>query len=1075
MHLERDAMPTQYDQIVRGVPDLVGRPYALLAFDWDGTAVVDRRGDAAPLAGRIARLLGSGALVAIITGTNFGNIDRQCTGLVAGRGDSDLFVLSDRGSEVYTYGEEDEPLLLWRRVASPTEEAQLTAAADLLAERLIDRTGLEVVVISDRLNRRKIDLIPLPEWSDPPKSEFASLGGAVEERLRDAGFRAGLRGVFALAVETAAEVGLVDARITSDLKHIEIGLTDKSDAMRWLLEEIVRPREIGIEEILIAGDEFGPIAGFEGSDARLLIPEIEGAMIVSVGPEPEGVPEGVIHLGGGPPLFNHLLEVVKVAEPGTDPLPRTLPLKPTDSPTWSLVEEGFNLAREHEIEALFTISNGYLGTRGSLAEGSSLSAPATYIAGIFSEPLLPRSVPGLARGPDWLQLGVFIEGAPLRLEGRESIEHRRILDLWQGILWREWRARDEVGRVTRIHGCRLASLADRHLLIQLVELRPENYGSRVRLLTRIADPVRNDAPLVEGQRVGFAARTTLWTPEGVEIVTELEELDDELIECWEGRVEPDETYLLERLVSIYTTRETDDPEARARAHLEEVREGGIERLLRDHLDAWRERWHYARIGVEGDEFAERALHFAAYHLIGAADPRDEYVSVGARALTGEAYKGHVFWDTEIFMLPFYTLTHPESARALLSYRYHTLAAAREKARLFGYRGALFAWESGIDGLEATPAIAHTPDGGVVRIRSGEEEHHISADIAYAVWQYWTLTGDDEFFRERGAELILETARFWASRGRVEGDGHFHIRRVIGPDEYHEGVDDNAFTNLMARWNLERGVETARILRERWPGHWHELVRKLELTDSEIAGWARYAGVIYTGFDQRTGLFEQFAGFFDLEEIDLEEYEPRSVPIDLILGRERTQRSQVIKQADVVLLLYLFWDELSPNVRRTNFDFYEPRCGHGSSLSPGIHGLIASRLGYLDLAEEYFRQTAEIDLANNMGNAAGGVHIAALGSLWQLAVFGSGGLYPQGADGIRIAPQPLPGWRGLDYRFRYRGRTVRVEIDTRLGGFEVTLEEGAPLVVDLSGEGKIELEPGRPRVSGRLDDREKEGR
>ena len=275
-----------------------------------------------------------------------------------------------------------------------------------------------------------------------------------------------------------------------------------------------------------------------------------------------------------------------------------------------------------------------------------------------------------------------------------------------------------------------------------------------------------------------------------------------------------------------------------------------------------------RFGSWATKQAQRALRFAIYHLIAAVNPADEHVSIGARGLTGEAYRGHVFWDTEIYMLPFYVFTDPPAARALLMYRYHTLDAARRKARAHGYEGALYAWESADTGDEATPRSVVTPDGRVVTILTGEGEHHISADIAYAVWQYWRVTGDDAFMLAAGAEILVETARFWASRAQVEHDGRAHIRQVIGPDEYHEMVDDNAYTNTMAIFNLERAADTVAILQRERIADWQRLSARLGLTEKEPQTWRALAGELVTGFDPTTKLFEQFAGYFRLEEVDV---------------------------------------------------------------------------------------------------------------------------------------------------------------------------------------------------------------
>jgi kojibiose phosphorylase len=359
------------------------------------------------------------------------------------------------------------------------------------------------------------------------------------------------------------------------------------------------------------------------------------------------------------------------------------------------------------------------------------------------------------------------------------------------------------------------------------------------------------------------------------------------------------------------------------------------------------------------------------------------------------------------------------------YRFHTLPAAKARARSRRYKGALYAWESAETGEDVTPPRVIAPTGEVFAVASGESEHHISADVAYAVWSYFWATLDEQFLLAAGAEILFETARFWASRVTPGEDGLFHILNVIGPDEYHEAVDDNAYTNTMAQWNLERAADVAQILRDRWPGRARELAAKIALDDTEIEAWHAVAAKIYVGVDPETRVIEQFRGYFALEDISLAGFEPRTAPMDIILGRERTQRSKIVKQADVVLLIYLLWDRFPPEVREASFRYYEPRCAHGSSLSPCIHALVAARLEQLELAVRYFRQSADIDLADNMGNAAGGVHAAALGGLWQAAVFGFGGVELH-AEGPVAAPHLPPAWRFLLLDLKWRGQWLSVD-------------------------------------------------
>jgi trehalose/maltose hydrolase-like predicted phosphorylase len=478
-------------------------------------------------------------------------------------------------------------------------------------------------------------------------------------------------------------------------------------------------------------------------------------------------------------------------------------------------------------------------------------------------------------------------------------------------------------------------------------------------------------------------------------------------------------------------------------------------VLAAHETAWQQRWDASDIIIEGDDEVQEAARFAVYHLTSAANPEDERVSVGARGLTGDAYFGHVFWDTEIYLLPFYVAVWPEAARSLLMYRYHTLPGARAKAEAMGYRGALYAWESADTGEETTPERVVGAGGEIIDILTGRMEHHISADVAYAVWQYWRFTADDDFFLLAGAEILLETARFWASRAVAEADGKRHIRHVIGPDEYHEDVDDNAFTNVMARWNIARALEAIEVIRARWPDRGAALWERLALSEPEIADWRDAVARIVTGLDPATGLYEEFAGYHKLEPLDLSLYADRKVPIDVVIGRERTQRSQVVKQADVVALLALLPDEFPGAAAKANFRHYEPRCAHGSSLSAGIHALVAARLGETETALRFLRHAAAADLELDP-NSAGGIRIAGLGGLWQAIMLGFAGLDLMG-DTLGIYPRLPPQWPSLAFRVRWRGRSVAIHIAGRT--VQATLVAGEPMEMRIAASTQ-KLTPGQ---------------
>jgi kojibiose phosphorylase len=500
----------------------------------------------------------------------------------------------------------------------------------------------------------------------------------------------------------------------------------------------------------------------------------------------------------------------------------------------------------------------------------------------------------------------------------------------------------------------------------------------------------------------------------------------------------------------------------ARRALARAEQLGFDELLRRHRAAWDERWRDADLVVDGDADDQKAQRFGIYHMISTAHPTKDTVSVGARGLGGMSYFLHVFWDTEIFVLPFFIYTHPQTARTLLTYRYRNLAGAREKARHMGHRGALYPWESADKGVETTPPYGVGPAGEMVPILSGLMEHHISADVAWGVWEYWKATGDDVFMAGMGVEMMLETARFWASRSSLGDDGRYHIRLVVGPDEYHEGVDDNAYTNVLARWNIQRASEALLWLETVDSGYAEELRHRLGLTTPELFDWRKIVDGLVDGFDPETLLYEQFAGFYGMEDIPLEKLRPRPMAADLMLGREVTLQAKVVKQADVVMLTHILSDEIGDAVATANYDYYEPITCHGSSLSPGIHAAVAARLGRVDDAVEDFKMAAAIDLADNMGNAAAGLHMATMGGLWQAAVMGFAGIQRRD-EALLLDPHLPPSWKRVRVPLCFRGARLEFDLRRRKAGVEVgiTIERAAVRFV-LDGV-ECELRPGRHRL------------
>jgi trehalose/maltose hydrolase-like predicted phosphorylase len=737
-------------------------------------------------------------------------------------------------------------------------------------------------------------------------------------------------------------------------------------------------------------------------------------------------------------------------------------LEPTQSPAWVIRQDGLDPLRDSSRESRFAVSNGFLGVRGGRAVNAGaqpLVPPCTFVAGLFDSLGAEQPIPALVPIADWLQVRITLPEGPLIRDPDEVSSHTRTLDMRRGALLVGGDLTGVPGLAFSLRTLRLVSLADCGLGLQLIRLEAGTGEVEVTLEASFgrldfgleADLLVQDLAVwrthSSGKRLAMAAASSL-------------ELDGQVlppertapfVSGWRWRTRPGQVACFHRIVAVARGDTPDaDVGGTAQRRLGSATRLGWRGVLAAHEAAWVRRWRCSDVVVEGDPAAQQALRFAAYHLNGAANPDDPRVSVAARGLTGSDYRGHVFWDTEIFLLPFYTLTWPEAARALLMYRHRTLDAARAKAAAAGWRGAMYAWESADTGAETTPEQAVGPDRKVVQILCGTQEQHITADVAYAVWQYWQATGDEAFLTGAGAEILLETGRFWVSRAGLEADGRRHIRGVIGPDEYHETIDDNAFTNVMARWNIRRAAETAGLMRARWPDIWQRLSHRIGLEDAEVAQWPAAADRIETGLDPETGLFEQFAGYFGLEHVDLLAYAGRSVPMAVVLGRERTARSQVIKQADVVALLMLLPEEFPGSTATDNFNYYEPSWSHGSSLSRAMHGVAAARLGYADAALRFFEGAASMDLADTHAAIDGGIHMAALGGVWLTAVFGFAGVALRD-DGLALNPQLPERWRSLAFSVQWRGRSVRIAITQAGLAVTAVLEGGEPMTLCIHGK------------------------
>jgi trehalose/maltose hydrolase-like predicted phosphorylase len=671
-----------------------------------------------------------------------------------------------------------------------------------------------------------------------------------------------------------------------------------------------------------------------------------------------------------------------------------------EDPEWVLTIDGADPVLERVHESLHTLADGRMGTRGSEVTRHVSREPGVLMSGVYTR---AGAETHLLAGPSWHEIVADHAGGG---------SARRTLDLHAGVLHQ--RIGYEQGQLDALL---FSSLARPGTPV----LRARGAIDSVRLLRPLVPPAASR--FEQGEHGDFVWTRVIGQPASIAAAAH-----DHL----RGRA-PER--VLDRIAAYEGASEGEISLDAVLDRVRSARKTGFDVLLGEHRRSWALRWEDADIQIEGDRDLQLAVRFALFHLM-ASVPCDGEAGVGARGLSGAAYRGHVFWDSDVFVLPFLAATHPRSARAMLEYRIRRLPAALRAARAQGRDGARFPWESARSGRDVTPELVRGRRGGLVPVLTGGLEEHIVADIAWAAACYVDWTADRAFASGPGRELLVQTARWWASRIESDEQGHGHIRGVIGPDEYHERVDDNAYTNVMARWNLRRAAEACTGA----------------MDERERSRWLELAETLVDGYDPTTRVYEQFAGFHQLERLLITDLAPRRpVAADMILGPDRTRRAQVIKQADVLMLHYLVPGEVAAGSLEPNLDFYDPRTAHGSTLSPGVHAALLARAGRLEQAVETVRVTARIDLDDIGHMAAGGLHLAAMGSVWRALVYGVAGLRPVG-DALEVDPVLPSCWDSLDVRVRFRGSRVRA----RIRDGEVQLTADPPVHALGPGGARLEL-------------------
>ncbi len=756
--------------------------------------------------------------------------------------------------------------------------------------------------------------------------------------------------------------------------------------------------------------------------------------------------------------------------------------------SWMVVENQFHANHLKKYEAIMTLGNGYMGIRSSHEEHYLDEMRNTFISGTFNR-FSEEEVTELPNMPDLTQIKLILDDEVFSLTTGRVIDYRRELHLWNGEVYRVIKWQSPLGKTYKIEFKRFVSHNNLHLLGQQVKVTPLSEEVAINIVSGIDGQVTNSAVqhFIEGNKRFYYGKIQEMqqktTESDIEIYAHTVHrfvLNEEIMNLkpfmtmdrrkiageYACSIPQGQTLTIEKLSMYHTSRDCDlkgDLHDWALSEIEAVGQWGYDLWFEKSAKAMKTFWDEKDILIEGKEgatFDQLAIRFAQFHLKGMTPAHDNRMNIGAKGLSGEGYKGHTFWDTEIFILPYFIYSEPQVARQLLIYRYHSLNSARQKARDNGYKGAMYPWESAwIEDGEVTPVwgAADIVTGERTKIWSGFIEQHITADVAYAVWQYYQVTGDHPFMEDFGFEILAETANFWCSRLEWNSNlNRYEINDVVGPDEYKEHVNNNAFTNYMAHWNIELVIH----LYENEPA-FRELLSDKMTIEADYHFWQKRLDLIYRPQPNADQIIPQDDTYLQKKNIDLGPYKNKG-KVGLLFkdyNLEQVNQMQVTKQADVMILMYLLEHLFTPELKQVNFDYYEPRTLHDSSLSLSTHCVLACDLKKYNLGYSLFEKAARIDLGDNMSSSDQGLHAASIGGMWQCIVNGFGGV--RNINGmLRIEPSLPEQWQRLKFEILWQGNPIIIEIEKETLDFsqKVTLSnKGKNQVIVMTKDHPIPLE------------------
>lgn len=749
---------------------------------------------------------------------------------------------------------------------------------------------------------------------------------------------------------------------------------------------------------------------------------------------------------------------------------------------WIISDNDFNTRYFGKTEAIMALGNGYLGLRSVHEEDYFQQTRNLFVSGTFNKASI-EEVSELPNLPDLTNMNFWIDGKRFTLETGTITDYSKTLNMKTGELRRSFTWVNPEGKSLDFSFQRFVSANDLHVMGMKITIKM-NADLKLSMQSGINGQLTNSGAmhLTEGikrvyddeilhyQTSTIESQISFWLNTVHRITlnnqvsgfTTRKDIDRRKISMnCEGSFHAGDTLVIEKLSTVHTSRDLESAgnssEGMLQSSLEAIRSlktNGYEQFFRKSVESWKQYWNEVSILIDSkDEYDQLAIRFAQYHLKVMTPAHDARMGIGAKGLSGEGYKGHSFWDTELFILPYYYTTLPEVAKSLLIYRYHGLKGARAKAKEYGYEGAMYPWEAAwIDDGEVTPIWGGIDivSGEATKIWSGFIEQHITSDIVYAIWSYYRMTGDREFMECYGYEIIFETAIFWSSRFEWnKNEKRYEIRNVIGPDEYKEHIDNNAFTNYMAKFNIDLALTYYDSMAREKP----VLLKKLEgITGfgSRVDQITERVAKLYLPVPNEDGVLPQDDTYLSKEVIDLRAYKAQENVGSLFLdyNLEQVNEIQISKQADVMILFYLLESIFSKTIKIANWNYYEPKTLHDSSLSLSTHSIIASDIHDYERAYQLYRQATAIDLGPNMKTSDHGIHAASLGGIWQCVVNGFAGIRLV-ENHLRIEPNLPKNWRSLQVPVVFKGvKTVVRVLEDKL---ELQIEDGKSIVVEHNGE------------------------